>query len=120
MIGFAATFHSFNKETANTTVPATTRLLTLSSSAGESSGRRHKIRMLLVQSIALSPANRGVQGLGTFKKKSKTTNPTAPKGTAKVFSSRVNGKPKANLRLTVDLEAPFPTACVSPRAAGRI
>ena len=115
MIGFAATFHSFNKETTHATVPAMMRLITEAEDQGyvtypSSSARRTiealpKIRMLLVQSNNLSPANRGVQDLRTFKKKSQTTNPIAPTGTAMVFSSMANGKPKAHLRLSVDLKS---------------
>ena len=60
----------------------------------------------------MSPTDKGVQGLGRFKKKSQTTDPIASTGIARVFSSRVNGKPKAHSRLTVDLEAPSPTAYV--------
>ena len=65
-----------------------------------------------VPSIALSPANKGVPGLGILKKKkkkNKTVNPIASTGPARGISSKVNGKPETRLRLPIDLKAPSPT-----------
>lgn len=96
MIGFLATFHSLRMKRPTDTAPNSIRQITVVDDQGyvtspNSSPRRiinapPTMNKLPVQSIALSPAKTGVWGFGTFKKKSNTTNTTAPTGTARLIS----------------------------------
>jgi hypothetical protein len=97
MTGFVANFHSLTIKMPTITAPNRIRQITVADDQGCVTSPKSRPRRIInapptmsklpVQSMALSPARTGVLGAGTFKKKSNTTNTTAPIGTARLVSS---------------------------------